>query len=88
MSYVPTLLDAAADLRRCVYSSMETEDFQNPEFLIFWENAKKIISENDSKIKTAVRKYLYICLTNVQNGNLSKNKRQENILMAANLLQS
>jgi len=86
MTYTPTLLDAAVDLRRCVYASIATNGFQSPEFLTFWKNANVIISNKDSQIKPELKKYLYQCLKNSGNEDLPKNKRQEDLLMAATLL--
>jgi hypothetical protein len=86
MTYTPTLLDAAVDIRRCIYASMEPNGFQSAEFLIFWKNANAIISENDSQIKPELKKYIYRCLKNAENKSLSKNRRQEDLLMAATLL--
>jgi hypothetical protein len=80
------LLDAAADLRRCIYASLSPHGFSDPNVVRFLNHANHIISatrRKDKYVKLAQQR-----IEKAQKGNLSPAKRREDLLTAAILLQS
>lgn len=84
MSHLPNLLDAATDLRRSIYASFAQEGFESKTPQMFIQSAQKIIRKNNFDRSKQVKDLL----TEAQDKSLEDNKRRENLLMAAVLLQN
>jgi len=82
MSHIPTEADAAADLYRCVYFSLQKDGFSSSNFIDFFNNAQKILSNLNSK-KARLAKQLIIKFKDETKPTI---KRQEDLLTASILL--
>ena len=80
--YKPTNLDAATDLRRCIYASFSKQKFEDPVFKDFFSHAKEILK------KQKVSNVILERLKKSQNKNLDDNKRREDLLTASIFLQN
>lgn len=88
MTHTPTLLDVASDLRRCIYASFDEGEFDNKNFLIFWNNAQKILRPMQNNLDSHTKKLITKQLNKSQNKTVSLEKRREDLLLVASLLQS
>lgn len=81
-SHKPTLQDAAADLYRCVYFSIQNNGFESTNFDRFLSNAENILSDYQS-IKVERVKDL---IKRSKDSSKELIKRQEDLLTASLLL--
>lgn len=88
MTHSPTLLDVAADLRRCIYASFDNDEFNSKNFLIFWENAQKILASLQNQLDNSTKTSIKKLLSKAQNSEFTSERRREDILTAAILLQN
>jgi hypothetical protein len=77
----PTKLDAVTDLRRCIYASFSKDKFDDSNYKIFLAHAIKILKNMQ------VNKMALVRLEKSQDESLDDNKRREDLLTAAILLQ-
>jgi len=87
MTHRPTLFDAAADLRRCIYASLSSEGFNNPNFHRFLSHALGIIDQIEDAKEPRVLEIVNRCLSRAQGQDIDSIKAREDLLMAALLLQ-
>ena len=82
MTHQPTKLDAASDLRRCIYASFSKQKFEDPVFIKFFNHMRDILR------KQKVDKAVFERLEKAQGENLDDNKRREDLLTASIFLQN
>lgn len=88
MKYKPTVLDAASDLRRCIYASYSKEGFNDPNFASFFQHAKKILLASGGKLDKRLTKIVNERLRKAQDESRPLSRRREDILTVAILLQN
>lgn len=82
MSHTPNIMDASADLRRCISANIGDESFK-----VFFINAKKIINNNLNNLSEETKILLLECLKNSRDIGLKDKQKKEHLLLAASLLQ-
>ena len=82
MNHQPNIMDASADLRRCI-----SADLGDKSFNVFFQNAKNIIFDNTDKLSIDTKNLVIECLKKSEIKNLQTEKRKEHLLTAASLLQ-
>ena len=88
MKYKPTLLDAAADLKRCIYASFSEQGANDPNFKVFLRHGKEIINQSKSNIDKKTLTVIRQRLNKAEELNSNLPKAREDLLMAASLLRS
>lgn len=88
MTYKPTVLDAASDLRRCIYASYTPEGFNDPNFVTFFQHAQKVLLESGNILDKRLTKIVNGRLRKAQDESNPLSKRREDLLVAAILLQN
>lgn len=82
MKHIPTQKDAAADLYRCVYFTLEKDGFKSENFSRFLSNALKIIEKLNTPTVTKAKELIAKALDEKR----EKSKRQEDLLTASQIL--
>ena len=90
MTHTPTFGDAAADLKRCFYSSLSGEGFLNKEYFHFLECAVDnidIACKNNKDVGSSEKvQSLKKVVARLHNKMEGENKRRENLLLASQVL--
>lgn len=88
MIHKPTLSDAAADLKRCIYASFSSLGLNDPNVTVFLSHAFKIINQYQVNRDDPLLKIVKKSLDKVRNFGVDPAKAREDLLMAVVLLQS
>lgn len=88
MTYQPTVLDAASDLRRCIYASYSPEGFNDSNFVTFFSHAQMIIKKVANDLDDQVIKTVNERMDKTQDKEQPLSKRREDLLTSAILLQN
>lgn len=88
LTHTPTLLDAAADLKRCIYASFSDQGFRDPNVITFLSHAHKVIDSWEAQLDAKLLAQIRMRLQKAQSPELSDKKRREDLLTAALLLQN
>lgn len=86
MTHTPTIIDIKTDLRRGIMASLSKDEFNDPNFKVFLENAQKSIELLKEKI--GIRKYNEVRdrISKSLDSTNSNEKRREDLLIASCLV--
>jgi hypothetical protein len=86
MTHQPTVLDAATDLQRCVYSSYSPQGFSDPNYLQFLQHSLNIFNKTKNQINPQIFNLVNQRLQKAQDPQAPDHHRREDLAMASTLL--
>lgn len=88
MAYQPTPLDAATDLKRCLSASYDERPFASATFTTFLNHSLTIIKHLEDSLDRSRLKIIQERLAKAQDPVADPQKRREDLLTAAVLLEN
>ncbi|MDP2874162.1 MAG: hypothetical protein Q8N84_02630 [bacterium] len=88
MTYQPTPLDAATDLKRCLFASYDEKPFASDTFTTFLNHSLVIIKHLEDSLDLHRLKIIRERLEKAQDLSADPQKRREDLLTAAVLLEN
>lgn len=86
--YQPTVNDVVVDLRRCIYASFTSQEFNDPNVTTFLDHATKLLNRLEKNLDKKNFEKVKSCLGKAQSITSKLEERREDLLTASLLLQT